>query len=156
VFHQTIVSACQCEGCKGYTLVVGERAGPQHSALGQFKLVAVYPTGEPDDHVAEEVVQAAKGVADDFSEALRCHWVKAFKACVVMCARAIQGSAIALGAKKKKLTDQIGCECRLMASVNENALGRPSLNGQRQISSDQATPLPPTCNSFWHSCTVRK
>jgi hypothetical protein len=46
-------------------------------------------------------------VAEDFSEALRCQWIKAYKACVVMCARAIQGSAMALGAKKKKLTDQV-------------------------------------------------
>jgi hypothetical protein len=72
-----------------------------------WALEAIYPLGSPNDLVSLEVVEAAEGVAADFSEALRCQWVKAFKSCVVMCARAIQGSAMALGAKKKRLTEQI-------------------------------------------------
>jgi hypothetical protein len=51
-------------------------------------------------------VQANKGVAEDFSEALRCQWIKAHKACVVMCRRAVQASALALGAPKGKKLDQ--------------------------------------------------
>lgn len=97
------MSAAQCESCKGFVLVIGEH--PAH--VLDYSLVAVYPLGKPNDTVSPEVQQAAKGVADDFAEALRCQWVKSYKACVVMCARAIQGSAIALGAKKKRLTDQI-------------------------------------------------
>ncbi|MGA7560617.1 MAG: DUF4145 domain-containing protein [Terriglobales bacterium] len=99
-----VLSACQCEACKQFVLVVGQRNGNQNSPAS---LVDVYPLGKPNDTVAPEVQQSAKGVADDFSEALRCQWTKAYKACVVMCARAVQGSALALGAKKKRLTDQI-------------------------------------------------
>ena|ERR1700675_1423180 len=97
-----IISAARCESCKGFVLVLGDR-NPPHPP----QLAAVYPLGKPNDTVALEVQQSAKGVADDFAEALRCQWIKAYKACVVMCARAIQGSAIALGATKKRLTDQI-------------------------------------------------
>jgi hypothetical protein len=101
--YQKLVSAAQCESCKGYVLVIGNRQSQNHPS----QLETVYPLGKPNDTVANEVQQVAKGVAEDFAEALRCQWIKAYKACVVMCARAIQGSAIALGAKKKVLTDQI-------------------------------------------------
>jgi len=100
---QKVVSATQCESCKGFVLVIGNRQSPNHHC----QLESVYPLGKPNDTVATEVQQAAKSVAEDFAEALRCQWVKAYKACVVMCACAVQGSAIALGAKKKTLTDQI-------------------------------------------------
>lgn len=98
-----LVSAAQCEACKSWILVISHRGG-QNQPSGA---ITVYPLGKPRDTVASEVQEAAKGVAEDFAEALRCHWIKAYKACVVMCARAIQGSALALGAKKKRLTDQI-------------------------------------------------
>jgi hypothetical protein len=103
VLGSTLMSAAQCEACKRFVLVIGHRTGHNSPASS----VTVYPLGKPNDTVAPEVTALAKGVADDFAEALRCQWVKAYKACVVMCARAIQGSAIALGAKKKVLTDQI-------------------------------------------------
>jgi hypothetical protein len=98
-----MVSAAQCESCKGFVLVVGERA----PHVAPYSLVSVFPLGKPNDTVATEVQQASRGVAEDFAEALRCQWIKSYKACVVMCARAVQGSAIALGAKTKRLTDQI-------------------------------------------------
>jgi len=98
-----LVSAARCEACKKWVLIIGHRVAQNHPSGS----VTVYPLGKPNDTVAAEVEQAAKSVAADFSEALRCQWIKAYKACVVMCARAIQGSALALGATKKKLTDQI-------------------------------------------------
>lgn len=99
------VSATKCQGCKGFLLVIGRRM--VHAGNPGWSLESVYPIGTPNDKVAPEVVEAAKGVAEDFSEGLRCQWIRAFKGCVVMCARAIQGSAIALGATKRQLTDQI-------------------------------------------------
>jgi uncharacterized protein DUF4145 len=104
VCTQKVVSACQCEACKGFVLVVGKREIPNPAAFGPFMLVALYPLGTPNQEVEEGVPPT---IAADFQEALRCQWIKAFKACVVMCARAVQGSALALGAKTKKLTDQI-------------------------------------------------
>lgn len=99
--HQfTVVSATQCESCKSFSLVVGFRPNQGRPCT----LVSVFPLGKPDDRVDTNV---PTNIAANFAEALRCKWINAFKACVVMCARAVQGSAIALGATKKKLTDQI-------------------------------------------------
>ncbi len=46
-------------------------------------------------------------IADDFAEALKCREVKAFKATAAMCRRAVQGTAIQLGAPKGWARDQI-------------------------------------------------
>jgi hypothetical protein len=100
---QRVVSAARCESCKKFVLVIGEKA---HGSP-QYSLVAVYPLGKPNDAVAEEVKQAAKDVAQDYAEALRCHWIKSYRASVVMCRRAIQSSAIALKASGGRLIDQI-------------------------------------------------
>ena len=97
------VSAAKCQSCKNFVLVIGYR----HTDDAPFNLSQVYPLGRPNDTVAAEIVEAAQGVAEDFAEALRCQWIKSYKGCVVMCARAVQGSAIGLGATKKRLTDQI-------------------------------------------------
>jgi len=97
-----IVSAAQCQGCKEFVLVTGTR-DPRRGA-SPFGLTNVFPLGKPNDAVDPTVPEA---IRNDFAEALRCEFIKSYKATVVMCARAIQGSAIALGAKKKKLTDQI-------------------------------------------------
>jgi hypothetical protein len=98
-----VVSAAQCESCKGFVLIVGQH--PAH--VQDYSLVAVYPMGKPNDGVATEVRDAAKDVAEDFAEALRCHWVKSYRASVVMCRRAIQSSAIALKAAGGSLIHQI-------------------------------------------------
>jgi hypothetical protein len=98
-----VVSAAQCENCKGFVLVIGEK----HPNVQPYSLVAVFPLGKPNDTVASEVQQAAKDVAEDFAEALRCHWIKSYRASVVMCRRAIQSSAIALKASGGRLIDQI-------------------------------------------------
>jgi len=98
-----LVSAAQCESCKEFVLVVGQRP-PGHA---QNMLEAVYPFGKPNDTVPPEVEQTAADVAADFKEALRCHWIKSYRASVVMCRRAIQSSAIALKASGGRLIDQI-------------------------------------------------
>jgi hypothetical protein len=101
---QNAASACQCEACKNYVLVVAKRTIPNQSAYAPFELLAVYPFATPNQHVEDGVPET---IADDFKEALRCQWVDAYKACVVMCARALQGSVLAQGATKKRLIDQI-------------------------------------------------
>jgi Domain of unknown function (DUF4145) len=98
-----IVSAAQCESCKGYLLIIGEKT----AGGSQYHLAAAFPLGKPNDTVAQEVQQEASDVAADFKEALRCHWVKAYRASVVMCRRAIQSSALALKADGGRLVDQI-------------------------------------------------
>jgi hypothetical protein len=100
---QKLVSAAQCESCKGFVLVVGNRQSQHHPCV----LESVYPLGKPNDALPAEVEQTAREVAGDFKEALRCHWVKSYRASVVMCRRAIQSSAIAMKAAGGRLIDQI-------------------------------------------------
>ncbi|HTD24537.1 MAG TPA: DUF4145 domain-containing protein [Terriglobales bacterium] len=97
-----MVSAAQCQSCKEYVLVIGsQQPGGTQSP---FNLSSVFPIGKPNDRVDESVPAMVK---EDFAEALRCQWIRAYKACVVMCGRAIQTSALALGAKGSRLVDQI-------------------------------------------------
>jgi hypothetical protein len=95
-----IVSAAQCQACKGFLLVQGLKPFANQPA----QLVNVFPLGKANESVDSEV---SPPVADDFKEALRCEWVQAYKGCVVMCRRAVQGSVIELGAKDGRLIDQI-------------------------------------------------
>lgn len=95
-----IVNAAQCEACKRFLLVEGIKPFSNQPA----QLVNVFPLGKPNETVDTEVPAP---VADDFKEALRCEWIKSYKASVVMCRRAVQGSVIELGAKGDRLIDQI-------------------------------------------------
>jgi hypothetical protein len=96
-----ICNGAQCEACKGFVLIVGQR----DSRYGQeWGLEGVYPLGRPNDSVALEVPPL---IADDFKEALRCEWVKAYKATVTMCRRALQASCVELKASHASLRDQI-------------------------------------------------
>ena len=97
---QRVISAAQCESCKKFILVVAHR----NSHNQQCALDYVFPLGKPNDGVDTNV---PKEIAADFSEALRCHFIKSYKASVVMCRRAIQSSAIELKAKGGRLIDQI-------------------------------------------------
>ena len=101
---QTLCNAAQCEACKQFVLVVGER----NTAAGgnvPFNLKGFHPLGRPDDRVDPAV---PKEIAEDFREALRCRFVEAYKATVTLCRRSIQASCLAQGAdKKKKLVHQI-------------------------------------------------
>jgi hypothetical protein len=103
-FNANIVCACECESCKGFILVRGFRTIPTLQKPEPFELVAVYPLGMADEQVEADVPPE---IAGDFREALRCEWIKAFKACVVMCGRAVQASVIALGGEGNTLVLQI-------------------------------------------------
>lgn len=95
-----ILSAAQCESCKGFILVIGKKGNASHPAV----LEAIYPLGKPKDNVDANVPE---DIADDFREALRSRWGRNYKSTVVMCRRAIQSSAIDLKAKDAPLVAQI-------------------------------------------------
>jgi hypothetical protein len=63
-----------------------------------------YPVGKPDDSVSPHVPQP---IADDFGEALRCRWVKAYNATAEMCRRSLQTSCDDLKAAGNGLSQQI-------------------------------------------------
>lgn len=93
------VSAAKCQNCKKFVLVQGSRG----SANTAFVLDAVYPLGRPKDAVDPTVPVA---IGADFSEALRCQWIKAHKGCVVLCRRAVQASALVSGAPRNQRLDK--------------------------------------------------
>jgi hypothetical protein len=67
--------------------------------------LAHYPLGKPNDDAPSEIPAA---IADDFKEAIRCQWIKAFKVSVAMFGRALEASCINLGADAdKKIHEQI-------------------------------------------------
>lgn len=96
-----ICNPAQCQACKQFVLLVGFNTSQRNA---RYSLIAVYPLGKPNDSVDEAVLPQ---IRSDFSEALRCRWVDAYKAAVTMCRRALQVSAIDKGAKGSKLIDQI-------------------------------------------------
>ncbi len=93
-------NAAQCQACKEFVLVIARRNNP----ATHFRLEAVYPLGKADDRVDPAVPSE---IAKDFAEGLRCRWVQAHKATVVMCRRAIQASCLEKGAIGKRLVEQI-------------------------------------------------
>ncbi|MDQ2919994.1 MAG: DUF4145 domain-containing protein [Acidobacteriota bacterium] len=92
----------QCQGCQKFILGIIER--PRE---GEWKYYHHYPLGMPDDSVAKEVSAADPGIALDFSEALRCLWIKSYKAAVAMCRRSVEASCKQQGAKGKDLQKKI-------------------------------------------------
>jgi len=92
---QEICNAAQCQACKKFALVVGRR--DRMSGDPNYRLVDFYPAGSPNDAVDPNVPSVT---AEDLREALRCRWVSAYKATVVMCRRAIQTSCV-----DKKMAD---------------------------------------------------
>lgn len=97
-----ICNGAQCESCKEFVLILGER---NPGSGGSYGLKALYPLGKPNDRVEDSVPQE---IRPDFVEALRCRWIRAYKATVAMCGRVIQATALHKGASpKKKLVEQI-------------------------------------------------
>ncbi len=94
----------QCENCRGFALIIGKRVYVPHWEPNPYDFVCVYPAGRPDERLHESV---PKEVAEDFKEAIRCHWIKAYRACVVMCGRALETSVKALNAQGRDLRDKI-------------------------------------------------
>jgi hypothetical protein len=97
-----ICNAVQCQACKKFALVVGRRMST--SGDHNYGLVDFYPAGSPNDAVDSNV---PSGIAEDLREALRCRWVKAYRAAVVMCRRAIQSACVDKEMADAKLQNQI-------------------------------------------------
>ena len=96
-----------CDHCGSKTLLIFK--GVRKSIIGarpgfyiDVEFVDQYPKRTPKPHES-----IPPQVADDYIEAIKCFDVGAWKASVVMCRRALQGSVIEKGAKKDKLVDQI-------------------------------------------------
>lgn len=89
------VAAARCEACNEYILAIVRfdtpmKATPFVTVPGVPPWLEKYfPIGTPSDYVAEEVPLP---IREDFAEALRCNFIKSWKATVLMCRRALQAS----------------------------------------------------------------
>jgi uncharacterized protein DUF4145 len=95
-----IAAVMQCPGC--LKLILGIVLHIPRTPNYDYE--AHYPLGKPNETVDPSVPQ---DVAEDFKEAIRCQWVQAYRACVVMCRRALQTSVLLLNAAGGTLIKQI-------------------------------------------------
>jgi len=127
-------AAMRCQGCLRFIL------GIIASERGSFHYVEHYPLGKPDDSVAEEVVAANPIIALDFAEALRCVWVKSYKAAVAMCRRSVEATCKHFGATGytlEKKIDNLAAQGKITESLKEMAhavrlSGNRGLHGKKE------------------------
>lgn len=102
LYHVLVL--CDNEKCGGVTLLIfkGVRMTTVRHTYVDSELVDQYPKRIPKLHES-----IPRQVADDYIDAIKSFDVGAWKASVVMCRRALQGSVIEKGAKKDKLWEQI-------------------------------------------------
>ncbi|HEV2287414.1 MAG TPA: DUF4145 domain-containing protein [Candidatus Acidoferrales bacterium] len=154
-----MVHPAQCQNCKSFILLVGRR----NLATGPYLLEAFYPLGKPNDSVDEAVPSS---IREDFAEALRCRWIKAYKATVTMCRRAIQSSVLHVGASDKKLVEQIdelAMKGKLTASLKDYARevrltgndgAHPDKDGLKDVSENDADDIIAFTKHFFDSVYV--
>ena len=131
-------SVLECQGCGGFILGITE----QPSNGGNHIYKEHYPIGSPDETVAGEVPDHIK---EDFKEALRCLWVKAFNATAEMCRRAMEASCLNLGAPSnlvlEKMIDWLEAQ-RMITPYLKEAAHKVRLGGNRGAH-PPATPVAP-------------
>jgi hypothetical protein len=91
-------AAMRCQGCLKFILGIAE------SIHEFYEYEEHYPLGTPDDSVSPAVPIS---IASDFSEALRCFFIRSYRACVAMCRRSVEASCHDLGAQGKNLKERI-------------------------------------------------
>ena len=137
------ISIAQCDACKKYLLIVGTRPSQSSPTIA----IEVYPYGSPNDTVDGNI---PPDVAEDFKEALRCRFVKAYKGCIVMCRRAIQTSVLAKGGTGRDLYNQIDdlfSKGKITQPLKEFAhairlVGKNAAHPIKELQATEGVPLP--------------
>lgn len=136
-----LAAGLQCQGCLKHILgIVLKRGG--HNEQTTIGYLEHYPLGAPDDAVAEEVAAANQIIALDFAEALRCLWVKSYKASVAMCRRSVEAACKHFGATGRNLEkkiDNLAAQGKITESLREMAhavrlSGNRGLHGKKRTS----------------------
>ena len=85
------VTALRCQGCRKFILgfVYWQGHSNWASSPAAIKYETHYPISLPSDDLPTGIPDA---IAHNFKEALRCRWIKAYQATVLMCRRALQVS----------------------------------------------------------------
>ena len=95
-----LAAVMRCQGCLMFVLGIVEHL----DGSGTYRYMIHYPVGEPDDKASEEIPLP---IREDFQEALRCLFIKAYNATGEMCRRAIEASCLDLGAPKKDVLEDM-------------------------------------------------
>jgi hypothetical protein len=95
------VAALECQNCLKYILAIVRKDHPNQN---NYQYDAHFPIGKPNDSVAKEVPEE---IAKAFKEALRCRWMDAYQATVLMCRRSLQVSCDMEKAEGNDLYTQI-------------------------------------------------
>jgi len=96
--YSALVAVCRCIACGKFILAAIVNNGPG------WECAYHYPIGNPSDEVSKDVPES---IRNDFSEALRCQWVKAYNATAEMCRRVVESSCINLGAPYSKVLQKM-------------------------------------------------
>jgi hypothetical protein len=94
-----LCAGMECQGCRGHILGIVEFINSEFWAYDVH-----YPMGSPDDSVDKSI---PKSISDDFSEAMRCLWIKSYKAAVAMCRRSVEAACHDLEATGRNLYEKI-------------------------------------------------
>lgn len=142
--RQLLVGAARCVACNGFILGILKtvRVDLHHS---RFDYHEHFPLGTPNDSVAPEVPAE---IASDFREALRCRWVKSYKATVLMCRRSLQVSCDmekAIGKDLFTQIDDLATKQRITEPLKKMAhrirlLGKKGAHGDYSDIDDTITP----------------
>ena len=100
---QRLAVGMLCQGCLKHILAIAMKTR-HRSVASTLAYLEHYPLGVPDDSVHSAVPIS---IAADFSEALRCFFIRSYKACVAMCRRSVEASCHDLGAKGNNLKERI-------------------------------------------------
>lgn len=140
--YQRLAVGMQCQGCLEHILAVVMKTR-QPGKPSTLAYVQHYPLGKPDDSVAEEVAAANPVIASDFAEALRCLWVKSYKASVAMCRRSVEATCKHLGATGRTLEqkiDNLAAQGKITQSLKEWAHA-VRISGNRALHGPKTTDL---------------
>jgi hypothetical protein len=94
--YSALVAVCRCIVCHKFILAAISTSGMN----GAWVYVYHYPLGNPNAEVSNHVPE---NIRQDFSEAIKCQWVKAYNATAEMCRRTVESSCINLGAPYNKV-----------------------------------------------------
>lgn len=103
-WQQKLAVGMQCQGCLEHILAVALKTRSHSGQPTTLGYLQHYPLRKPQDSVDPSV---PKDIAEDFAEAMRCFWVKSYKASIAMCRRSVEASCKQLGAKGKNLNAKI-------------------------------------------------
>ena len=128
---QYLVAVARCIACREFILAAIKYDQRIYGGPNEWNYALHYPVAKPTDKVPDEVPEQ---IRNDFSEALRCQWVKAYNATAEMCRRTVESSCINLGAPYSKVLQEMIDWLHVKGTITEalkNVAHQVRLGGDR-------------------------